>query len=83
MSVTLDVQLYVRGSDGNRRAIEDKDLLVPVDMLQPVKNVRPIFDSKSTIQPGKQIDQRNLGRVLKLLTESTDRLARFVELTIN
>ena len=76
MSVTLDVQLYVRGSDGNRRAIEDKDLLVPVDMLQPVKNVRPIFDSKSTIQPGKQIDQRNLGRVLKLLTESTDRLAR-------
>ena len=56
MSVTLDVQMYVRGSDGNRRAIEDKDLLVPIDMLQPVKNVRPIFDSKLTIQPGKQID---------------------------
>ena len=44
-------------------------------MLQPVKNIRPFFDSKSTIQPGKQLDQRNLGRMLKLLTESIDLLA--------
>ena len=76
LSVTLDVQLYVRGSDGNRRVIQDADLLVPVDMLQPVKNIRPVFDSKSTIQPGKQIDQRNLGRVLRLLTETTEKSAR-------
>ena len=75
LAVTIDAQLFVRNSDGQRRAIEDRDLLVPIDMLQPVKNIRPFFDSKSTIQAGKQLDQRNLGRVLKLLTESIDPLA--------
>ena len=75
LAVTVDAQLYVRGSDGKRRKIEDRDLLVPIDMLQPVKNVRPVFDCKSTIQPGKQLDQRNFGRVLKLLTETIDPLA--------
>ena len=76
LSVTLDVQLYVRETDGTRRAIKDSDKLVPVDSLQPVKNVRPVFDSKSAIQPGKQLDQRNLGRVLRLLTETTEKWAR-------
>ena len=76
MAVTLDVQLYVRNTDGSRRSIEDKDCLVPIDMLQPVKNVRPILDSKSVIEGGRQIDQRNLGRVLKLINETTEQSAR-------
>ena len=76
LSVMVDAQLFVRGSDGTRRAVEDRDCLVPVDTLQPVKNIRPTFDSKSTIQPGKLLDQKNLGRVLRLLTETTDPGAR-------
>ena len=75
----MDAQLYVRGSDGKngkRRNIEDCDLLIPVDILQPVRNVRPIFDSKSTIQPGKQIDQRPLGHVLRSITETEEQSAR-------
>ena len=72
LSVMVDAQLYVRGSDGRRRSIQDRDLLVPIDTLQPVKNIRPTFDSKSTLRPGKLLDQKNLGRVLRLLTETTD-----------
>ena len=75
LSVTLDVKLYVRETDGTRRAIKDSDKLVPLDILQPVKNVRPVFDSRSAIQPGKQLDQRHLGRVIRLLTETTDHYA--------
>ena len=76
MAVTLDAQLYVRNTDGTRRSIQDKDCLVPIDMLQPVKNVRPILDSKPVLEGGKQIDQRNLGRVLKLINETTERSAQ-------
>ena len=72
LSVMVDAQLYVRSSDGTRRPIEDRDLLTPVDTLQPVKNIRPTFDSKSTLPSGKLLDQKNLGRVLRLLTETTD-----------
>ena len=76
LAVMIDAQLFVRGSDGTRRSIEDRDCLVPVDGLQPVKNIRPYFDTKSTIQPGKLLDQKSLGRVLRLLTETTDIEAR-------
>ena len=73
--VTIDAQLYVINTNGEKRAIKDSDCLVPIDGLQPVKNVRPMFEGKGTIQQGKQIDQRSLSRVMKLLTESMDPLA--------
>ena len=75
LQVTIDAKLYVRNANGSRRAIQDADCLVPIDSLQPVKNIRPYFENNCTIPTGKPIDQRNLSRVMKILTETTDKLA--------
>ena len=73
--VTINAQLFVVKANGTRRPITDADCLVPVDGLQPVKNVRPHFEGQGTIQQGKQIDQRSFSRVMKILTETMDPLA--------
>ena len=72
IDVSLEIELKVRQTDGVLRSVLAKDCLCPNDSLNPIANVRPYFDGKPVIAPGKAINQRQFGRVLSLITEKID-----------
>ena len=67
VNLTVVLQLYVRKSDGKKRAITAVDCLCPLDGLNPIKNVKPCFDNHCTISNNKVIDQRGFARIMQIL----------------